>query len=298
MMVSMYNRKPNQTESMQGALASRVGYGLEILGYAPPSWSWQRWFFFCLFVLLSISDFTPLDSLSIDAYIFFFFLFLSPPPPFWHMMDILYKGKRYSIMTSLTLWNYYQVSLVNIYHLIQILKEEKKKRVFFFMMRTLGTYSLNDFEIYHIYHAAALAPVIVLYITPLALIYLITGSFIFWSPSSNSSSLLTPPIYKVVLALSLRRETEVWESEKEWPKPSRQRDRLYEDMENSRIWGTAVVGPRGCMSEGKEMRLWRLTAGRWWSWMTYQGVWILPCGDGQPLEEFCSPFVWVICILA
>lgn len=102
-------------------------------------------------------------------------------------------------------------------------------------MRTLGTYSLNDFEIYHIYHAAALASVIVLYITPLALIYLITGSFIFWSPSSNSSSLLTPPIYKVVLALSLRRETEVWESEKEWPKPSRQRDRLYEDMENSRI---------------------------------------------------------------
>ena len=44
---------------------------------------------------------------------------------------------------------------------------------FYLMMRTLRIYSLNNFQIHH---TAMLTVVIILYITPLVLIYLITGS--------------------------------------------------------------------------------------------------------------------------
>lgn len=226
-MVFIYNLKPNQTKpkAHKGALASRAGYGVEILGNAPASGSWQTWFSVCFAFTRNISIFvlTLLDSVHWCIY-FFFFLFFSPQPVLvrcnWH--KALLQIKMYSMMIlHCEIITKFPNKFSSHYHLIQIWKKKKREKSFFsLVIRTLGTDSLN----FEIYHTAVLAPVPMLYIVSLALIYLITGSFTFWPPSSHSSSPWTPAVYEVVLALSLKGQTEVYESEKVWPKPFMQRN--------------------------------------------------------------------------
>lgn len=68
--------------------------------------------------------------------------------------------------------------------------------------------------------------------------------------------------------------------------PSRE-SACEEDMTRTLCLRNAVAGPGGCVREGRDAAA-KADRGRWWSWMTYQGVWILLCSDGQPLKEFCS----------
>lgn len=67
------------------------------------------------------------------------------------------------------------IGSANIHCLICIHYKEKKKgkKCFLLVMRTLRTYSLNKFPMCH---KAVLPLVIMLYIIPLVLIYLTTGS--------------------------------------------------------------------------------------------------------------------------
>lgn len=110
------------------------------------------------------------------------------------------------------------ISLVNIHHLIRILRKKEKKmkqtkikflilergkeeKCVFLAMRTSGIYSLNNLKIYH---TTVSAMVIMLYITCLVFTYPITGSWYLLATPSNFPSLtpiLQPQICSLFLSL-------------------------------------------------------------------------------------------------
>ena len=108
------------------------------------------------------------------------------------------------------------ISLVNIHHLIQILRKKEKKmkqtkirflilkrgkeqKCVFLVMRTSGIYSLNNLKIYH---TKVSAMVIMLYITCLVFTYPITGSLYLLATLSKFPS-LTPILQPQICSLFL-----------------------------------------------------------------------------------------------
>lgn len=94
--------------------------------------------------------------------------------------------------------------------------------------------------------------------------------------------------------LSLKGHREIDQSDKAKPKPLE--NNLCEDMKDECL-RNFCVGSQRTQEAGKKRRLQKLTGGRCWTWMKYQGLWVLLGSDGQTLKEFCSPCVLVICVL-